>query len=189
MNERMGNIEKALEESIYDQHRTDYERKSARQIFQQNRQLLRRRLGRDRCPECPKSRGSEACPKCSPLNFCFLAEHGNSSDDATSKDMCPKCFPRRTFVETLDTATQRRVRRIRARVWNARLTILEDLKAFRNHRRIIAVIPERSSCSPILLFTGTTTTGQKNVCVICIVCVVLLTTKKSGVFDLILLKE
>ena len=116
MNERMGNIEKALEESIYDQHRTSYERKSARQIFQQNRQLLRRRLGRDRCPECPKSRGSEACPKCSPLNFCFLAEHGNSSDDATSKDMCPKCFPRRTFVETLDTATQRRVRRIRARV-------------------------------------------------------------------------
>ena len=93
MNERMGNIEKALEESIYDQHRTDYERKSARQIFQQNRQLLRRRLGRDRCPECPKSRGSEACPKCSPLNFCFLAEHGNSSDDATSKDMCPKCSP------------------------------------------------------------------------------------------------
>ena len=58
-----------------------------------DRCLLRRRLGRDRCPECPKSRGSEACPKCSPLNFCFLTEHGNSSDDAMSKDMCPKCSP------------------------------------------------------------------------------------------------
>ena len=42
---------------------------------------------RERCPECPKSGGSEACPKCSPLNFCFLTEHGNSSDDAMSKDM------------------------------------------------------------------------------------------------------
>ena len=52
-----------------------------------------RRLGRDRCPECPKSGGSEACPKCSPLNFCFLTEHGNSSDDAMSKAMCPKCSP------------------------------------------------------------------------------------------------
>ena len=45
------------------------------------------------CPKCPKSGGSEACPKCSPLNFCFLTEHGNSSDDAMSKDMCPKCSP------------------------------------------------------------------------------------------------
>ena len=43
------------------------------------------------CPKCPKSGGSEACPKCSPLNFCFLMEHGNSSDDAMSKGMCPKC--------------------------------------------------------------------------------------------------
>jgi len=50
-----------------------------------------RRLGGDRCPECPKSGGSELCPKCSPLNFCFLMEHGNSSDDAISKGMCPKC--------------------------------------------------------------------------------------------------
>ncbi|CAL6287048.1 unnamed protein product [Bathycoccus prasinos] len=33
------------------------------------------------CPECPKSGGPEACPKCSPLNFCFLPAHGNSSDD------------------------------------------------------------------------------------------------------------
>ena len=45
------------------------------------------------CPKCLKSGGSEACPKCSPLNFCFLTEHGNSSDDAMSKDMCPKCSP------------------------------------------------------------------------------------------------
>ncbi|CAL6435044.1 unnamed protein product [Bathycoccus prasinos] len=51
----------------------------------------RPRLGGDRCPECPKSGGSELCPKCSPLNFCFLMEHGNSSDDAISKGMCPKC--------------------------------------------------------------------------------------------------
>ena len=91
MNERMGNIEKALEESIYDQHRTDYERKSARQIFQLHRQLLRRRLGVD--ARNARNREFQACPKCSPLNFCFLAEHGNSSDDATSKDMCPKCSP------------------------------------------------------------------------------------------------
>lgn len=43
------------------------------------------------CPKCPKSGGPEVCPKCSPLNFCFLMEHGNSSDDAISKGMCPKC--------------------------------------------------------------------------------------------------
>jgi len=48
---------------------------------------------RERCPECPKSGGPEVCPKCSPLNFCFLTAHGNSSDDAISKGMCPKCTP------------------------------------------------------------------------------------------------
>jgi hypothetical protein len=45
------------------------------------------------CPKCPKSGGPEVCPKCSPLNFCFLIKHGNSSDDAISKGMCPKCSP------------------------------------------------------------------------------------------------
>jgi hypothetical protein len=45
------------------------------------------------CPECPKSGGPEACPKCSPLNFCFLPAHGNSSDGTISKAMCPKCTP------------------------------------------------------------------------------------------------
>ena len=43
------------------------------------------------CPKCPKSGGPEVCPKCSPLHFCFLMEHGNSSDGAISKGMCPKC--------------------------------------------------------------------------------------------------
>ena len=45
------------------------------------------------CPECPKSGGTEACPKCFPLNFCFLPAHGNSSDGTISKAMCPKCTP------------------------------------------------------------------------------------------------
>ena len=45
------------------------------------------------CPECPKSGGPEACLKCSPLNFCFLPAHGNSSDGTISKAMCPKCTP------------------------------------------------------------------------------------------------
>ena len=45
------------------------------------------------CPKCPKSGGSEACPKCSPLNFCFLPAHGNSSDGTISKAMCSKCTP------------------------------------------------------------------------------------------------
>ena len=73
----------------------------ANDIQQKNRRGLFR-FGRNRraqtqkgimCPKCPKSGGSEACPKCSPRNFCFLTEHGNSSDDAMSKDMCPKCSP------------------------------------------------------------------------------------------------
>ena len=45
------------------------------------------------CPKCPKSGGPEVCPKCSSLNFCFLIEHGNSSDGPISKGMCPKCSP------------------------------------------------------------------------------------------------
>ncbi|CAL6308335.1 unnamed protein product [Bathycoccus prasinos] len=59
------------------------------------------------CPKCPKSGGPEVCPKCSPLHFCFLMEHGNSSDGAISKDTghgnseespahkssCVKCSP------------------------------------------------------------------------------------------------
>ena len=45
------------------------------------------------CPECPKSGGPEVCPKCSPLSFCFLPAHGNSSDGPISKAMCPKCTP------------------------------------------------------------------------------------------------
>ena len=45
------------------------------------------------CSECPKSGGPQACPECSPLNFCFLTEHGNSRDDPSAKTMCPKCSP------------------------------------------------------------------------------------------------
>ena len=45
------------------------------------------------CPKCPKSGGPQACPECSPENFCFLTEHGNSGDDPSAKTMCPKCSP------------------------------------------------------------------------------------------------
>ena len=45
------------------------------------------------CPKCPKSGGPQACPECSPENFCFLTEHGNSGDDPLAKNMCPKCSP------------------------------------------------------------------------------------------------
>jgi hypothetical protein len=45
------------------------------------------------CPKCPKSGGPRACPECSPLNFCFLTEHGNSRNDPSAKKMCPKCTP------------------------------------------------------------------------------------------------
>ena len=44
-------------------------------------------------PKCPKSGGPQACPECSPENFCFLTEHGNSGDDPSAKTMCPKCSP------------------------------------------------------------------------------------------------
>ena len=45
------------------------------------------------CPKCPKSGGPQACPECSPENFCFLTEHGNSRDAPSAKTMCPKCSP------------------------------------------------------------------------------------------------
>ena len=90
-NDRVGRSGRVLRESA----RQSPERQLLRRRLEAPRleALLCRRLRRDRCPECPKSGGSEACPKCSPLNFCFLTEHGNSSDDAMSKDMCPKCTP------------------------------------------------------------------------------------------------
>ena len=84
-NDRVGRSGRVLRESA--------RQSPERQLEDMRRYLLRRRLGRDRCPECSKSGGPEVCPKCSPRNFCFLTEHGNSSDGAISKGMCPKCTP------------------------------------------------------------------------------------------------
>ena len=60
------------------------------QIELQEKRKILAQLQRTPCPECPKS---GVCPKCSPLNFCFLPAHGNSSDGPISKAMCPKCTP------------------------------------------------------------------------------------------------